>query len=53
MKNSITKLLYANVVLYHIKSFLTNKILNNVKINEILLNLIFQKAQMTSYEPLT
>ena len=44
---------FANVVFYHIESFSASKILNNVKINEIyILNLIFQKAQMTSYEPL-
>ena len=29
------KLLYANVVFYHVESSLENKILNNVKINEI------------------
>ena len=27
--------IYANVVFYHIESFSANKILNNVKINEI------------------
>ena len=43
------KFLYTNVF-YHIESFSANKILNNVEINEI--NLIFQKAHMTSYEPL-
>ena len=46
------KLLYANIVLYHIESFSANKILNSVKINEIILNLIFQNAKMTLYEPL-
>ena len=35
--NSTIKLLYANVVFYHIESFSSNKILNNVKINEIYL----------------
>ena len=31
LKNSIIKLLYANVVFYHIESFSANKIFNNVK----------------------
>ena len=34
-KNSTIKLLYANVVFYHIESFSANRILNNVKINDI------------------
>ena len=33
--NSIIQLLHANVVFYHIEPFSANKILNNVKINEI------------------
>ena len=36
IKNSTIKLLYANVVFYHIESFSVNKILNNIKINEII-----------------
>ena len=35
MKNSTIKLLYANVVFYHIESFSANALLNNVKINEV------------------
>ena len=35
LKNSTSKLLYANVVLCHIESCSANKILNNVKIDEI------------------
>ena len=34
-KNRTIILLYAGVVFYHIESFSENKILNNVKINEI------------------
>ena len=35
LKAAQLKLLYANDVFYHIESFSANKILNNVKINEI------------------
>ena len=35
LKTNTIKLLYASVVFYHIESFSANKILNNVKINEI------------------
>ena len=35
LKNSTIKLLYVNVVFHHIESISANKILNNVKINEI------------------
>ena len=33
--SAISKQLYANVVFYHIESFSANKIINNVKIDEI------------------
>ena len=46
--------LYVNGLLNHFESFSANKILlvNDVTINELILNLLFKKAQITSYEPL-
>ena len=35
MKKAQNQLLHAKVVFYHIESFSANKILNNVKMNEL------------------
>ena len=45
MKNSTIKLLHAKVVFYHIESFSANKILNNVKKNELYLIQYFKKLK--------